>query len=59
MNHSESSSQESPVDKRPLFASIWLALYAGLRKNYNERQHANSANTESLQTPANKRPRHH
>jgi hypothetical protein len=59
MNHSESSSQESPVDKKPLFASIWLALYAGLRKNYNERQHVVSANTESLQTSAKKRPHQH
>jgi hypothetical protein len=59
MNHSESSSQESPVDEKPLFASIWLALYAGLRKNYNERQHAESANTESLQASANKRLHHH
>jgi len=48
MNHIQTSSNELPVDARPMFASTWVALFMGLRKNYTERRPAEPVCPESL-----------
>ncbi len=37
------------VATAPLFASVWLALFYVLRKNFNERRMAAAGNTNSSQ----------
>ena len=59
MNHSENSDQQVPVDTKPLFASVWLALYAGLRKNYNERHLVVKSDTGNLNKRDSKQPHRH
>jgi len=36
MNHFKAETNVSLVDSTPLFASVWLALFNQLRKNYVE-----------------------
>ena len=43
MNHYKADTDVSLVDTTPLFASVWLALYNQLRKNYIERRLAIAA----------------
>jgi hypothetical protein len=50
MNHYETNTNGAMVNPAPLFASVWLALYHVLRKNYNERNLAEAANTKSSRT---------
>lgn len=38
MNHLDTDREALKTDAKPLFSSVWLALYCELRKNYNERQ---------------------
>jgi len=38
MNHLDTDREVLKTDAKPLFASVWLALYSELRKNYTERQ---------------------
>ncbi len=49
MNHYEPESDGAMVAAEPLFASVWLALYYELRKNYIERRARKLANPESSQ----------
>ena len=50
MNHYESNTNGALVNPTPLFASVWLALFHELRKNYNERYLSEAANTENSRT---------
>ena len=50
MNHYETNTNGALVNPAPLFASVWLALFHVLRKNYNERNLAEAANTKSSRT---------
>jgi hypothetical protein len=47
MNHYKADTEVSLVDTKPLFASVWLALYNQLRKNYVERRLAIAASKEN------------
>ena len=47
MNHYKPEPNVSLVDSTPLFASVWLALYNQLRKNYVERRLAIAASKEN------------
>jgi hypothetical protein len=47
MNHYKADTDVSLVDTTPLFASVWLALYNQLRKNYVERRLAIAASKEN------------
>ena len=49
MNHYETNTNGALVNPTPLFASVWLALFHVLRKNYNERCLAEAANTKMEQ----------
>ena len=49
MNHYEPNTNGDLVNPAPLFASVWLALFYVLRKNYNERCLAEAANTKMEQ----------
>jgi hypothetical protein len=46
MSHSKTKTEGTPVPHAPLFASVWLALFSQLRKNYNERQSQLDTNTK-------------
>ena len=46
----------SVIDTRPLFSSVWLALYDELRKSQTEKQLAGSALTEKTKTIPEKQP---
>jgi hypothetical protein len=48
MNPYETSTSESMVSSAPIFASVWLALFYMLKKNFNERRLAVSEETEKL-----------
>jgi hypothetical protein len=50
MNHYKTNTNGALVTPAPLFASVWLALFHVLRKNYNERNHAETANTKPSRT---------
>ena len=47
MNNFETETNGALVATAPLFASVWLALFYVLRKNYNERRLAIAAKTEN------------
>ena len=47
MNRYKTDTNVAMVAPAPLFASVWLALFYVLRKNFNERRLAVAANTES------------
>ena len=49
MNNFETETNGALVATAPLFASVWLALFHVLRKNYNERCLAEAANTKMEQ----------
>ncbi len=46
MNHYKSETNVSLVDTAPLFASVWLALFNQLRKNFIERRLAIAASKQ-------------
>ena len=48
MNPYESNTTGTLVNSAPLFASVWLALFYVLKKNFNERRIAVSADAENL-----------
>ena len=50
MNDYETNTNGALANPAPLFASVWLALFHVLRKNYNERNLAQAANTKPSQT---------
>ena len=50
MNQYETNTNGALVTPAPLFASVWLALFHVLRKNYNERNLTETANTKSSRT---------
>ncbi len=54
MNHYETDTNGALVNPAPLFASVWIALYNELRKNFIERRLATDANTECPQAPEKK-----
>lgn len=54
MNHYETDTSRPLANPTPLFASVWLALFNTLRKNYNERCLAEAANTKDSRTMAQK-----
>jgi len=43
MKQLDAGSDKSIIDTKPLFSSVWLALYNELRKNHTERQLAGNA----------------
>ena len=47
MNNFKTEADGTLVNTAPLFASVWLALFHTLRKNYNERQLASVVNTKN------------
>jgi len=49
MNHYENNTNGALVNPAPLFASVWVALFQVLRRNYNERCLAEAANKEMEQ----------
>ena len=54
MNHYETDTNGTLVNPAPLFASVWMALFHVLRRNYNERclaNAANAANTANTKQP--------
>ena len=51
MNHFETDTNGTMVNAVPLFASVWLALFYVLRKNFNERRLAATVTADSLQQP--------
>ncbi len=46
MNQLETNTSNALVETIPLFASVWVALYYVLRKNFQERRLAAIASTE-------------
>ena len=38
MSHLDTDREVLKTDAKPLFGSVWLALYSELRKNYTQRQ---------------------
>ena len=50
MNQYETNTNGALVNPAPLFASVWLALFNVLRKNYKERCLAQAENTKSPRT---------
>jgi hypothetical protein len=49
MNNHETKSNRPQVDTAPLFASVWLALFNELRKQYIERRLAAAENVDCSQ----------
>jgi hypothetical protein len=47
MNRYETDTNGAMADAAPLFASVWLALFHVLRKNFNERRLATVTDTEN------------
>jgi len=47
MNHYEPESNGAMATAEPLFASVWLALYYGLRKSYIEHRSMKSASPKA------------
>ena len=50
MNSYETDTNGALANPAPLFASVWLALFHVLRKNYNERCLAKAENSNNLGT---------
>jgi len=48
MNPYKTNTTGTLVNSAPLFASVWLALFYVLKKNFNERRVAISAEAENL-----------
>jgi hypothetical protein len=46
MNRYRTETNVSLIDTTPMFASVWLALFNQLRKNFEERRLVISANKE-------------
>ena len=38
MKHYNTDTDETTVNSTPLFASVWMALFYVLRRNYNDRR---------------------
>jgi hypothetical protein len=56
MTYLETGENETRVEEKPLFASIWMALFKVLRKNYDDRHFVKPSNTSSLKSTANSQP---
>ena len=54
MNQYKHDTNAAGTSAEPLFASVWLALYYGLRKNYNERQIEKSVDSAPSQAQSKK-----
>jgi hypothetical protein len=50
MNQLKPNNSGVLIDTTPLFASVWLALFNVLRKNYSERRQAAASHSASLNT---------
>lgn len=50
MKQYNTESKRALVSTEPLFASVWLALFSELRKNYNEWRLASEAELENPQS---------
>lgn len=50
MNQYNANTNGGLVDTAPLFASVWLALFNELRKNYMERRLQAASNTTRPET---------
>ena len=50
MNQHESSKNKVAIGSKPLFESIWLALFSELRRNYNDRHVIDPADAEGSNT---------
>ena len=55
MKQLDSSSKQVMVDTRPLFSSVWLALFFEIRKNYNHRHPEATAGVGNVKEPASKK----
>lgn len=53
MSHSKTEADGTLVTHAPLFASVWLALFNQLRKNYAERRIEFEANKKSSESAVN------
>ena len=49
MNHLEQESNGAVAATEPLFASVWLALFNEIRKNYVDRRQVKSENSAKSQ----------
>ena len=54
MNHYNTEKNGALVNTSPLFASVWLALFSELRKNYNEWRLTTVADVETQNQMENK-----
>jgi len=54
MNHIKQKPNGAVAATEPLFASVWLALFNELRKNYIERHPVKSENLADLQAQQKK-----
>ncbi len=54
MNHYKTDTNGALVDTAPLFASVWLALFNEIRKNFYERRLVAAAGTQSSQAAGKK-----
>ena len=54
MNHLKQESNGAMVATEPLFASVWLALFNEIRKNYIERRTVKSENLADPQAQQKK-----
>ena len=48
MNQYETNSSGALVNTTPLFASVWIALFYVVRKNYTERRLSTTTSTDRL-----------
>ena len=56
MNRYNTDTNGALVENKPLFASVWMALFYVLRKSLNERRQTAYTNTESSQAVETNRP---
>jgi len=54
MNHVKQESNGAMAATQPLFASVWLALFNEIRKNYIERRSVKSESSADSQTQEQK-----
>jgi len=55
MNQYKPDTNGATAAAEPLFASVWLALYYGLRKNYNDRRAVKTAQSATSSQPQEKK----
>jgi len=55
MNQYKPDTNGATATAEPLFASVWLALYYSLRKNYNERRLVKAGQSATSSQPQEKK----